>query len=303
MKANPSILTMGVMLAMGGLLAGLIAAPAGAAPAADVLSTREHPVEVRCERFGDDGQHCEPGFTVNVDTWGVLRVRFVASPQGCSDFHVRFFHEKLGGLPGAAIPTSGGDFLAPGASSREVSFSEGGDGAEYRVTVLADGRPGGCNTGRLENWSGTLYVTTSLIFGQTNQGATGENVRTIQYMLRHHGADVDVDGDYGPQTAAAVRAFQQAKGLSGGNLGPLRGDSVGPQTWEALLVTVQRGDQGDAVRAVQSQLAVRGFGVDVDGDFGPQTEQAVRAYQVRNDLAVVDGVVGLATWTELLTGR
>jgi peptidoglycan hydrolase-like protein with peptidoglycan-binding domain len=37
----------------------------------------------------------------------------------------------------------------------------------------------------------------------------------------------------------------------------------------------------------------------VDGDFGPNTEQAVRGFQGNENLAV-DGIVGRQTWTALL---
>jgi peptidoglycan hydrolase-like protein with peptidoglycan-binding domain len=42
--------------------------------------------------------------------------------------------------------------------------------------------------------------------------------------------------------------------------------------------------------------------IAVDGEFGPQTEQAVRTFQDADagDLAV-DGIVGPKTWTKLLT--
>lgn len=122
------------------------------------------------------------------------------------------------------------------------------------------------------------------------QGAGGEKVTTIQYLLRHHGADIEVDGDFGPVTEQAVRGFQQAKGLDADGV-------VGPQTWPALFVTVRRGDQGDAVRAAQSLLASRG--VDVDGDFGSRTEVAVQAFQRANGLAA-DGIVGPPTWAALV---
>ena len=63
-------------------------------------------------------------------------------------------------------------------------------------------------------------------------GATGENVTTIQYLLRHHGAEVEVDGDFGPQTEGAVRDFQRAKNLTVDGV-------VGQRTWQALFVTVK----------------------------------------------------------------
>lgn len=56
---------------------------------------------------------------------------------------------------------------------------------------------------------------------------------------------------------------------------------------------VRRGFVGDFVRWVQARL-----GVKADGDFGPATEAAVRAFQTRRQL-VVDGVVGPGTFAAL----
>jgi len=53
------------------------------------------------------------------------------------------------------------------------------------------------------------------------------------------------------------------------------------------------------VRALQTLLNRHGFGVAVDGDFGPGTEGAVRAFQSTHYL-VVDGVVGSSAWQALL---
>lgn len=58
--------------------------------------------------------------------------------------------------------------------------------------------------------------------------------------------------------------------------------------------TLRAGDRGDAVRALQHALATLGDGLAVDGDFGPDTARAVRAFQSRAGL-VVDGIVGPAT--------
>jgi N-acetyl-anhydromuramyl-L-alanine amidase AmpD len=55
-------------------------------------------------------------------------------------------------------------------------------------------------------------------------------------------------------------------------------------------VLIFRGSQGPQVAELQRQL-----GVTVDGDFGPQTEAAVRAFQRRTPGLKVDGIVGPAT--------
>ncbi|WP_406830269.1 peptidoglycan-binding protein [Pedococcus sp. KACC 23699] len=87
---------------------------------------------------------------------------------------------------------------------------------------------------------------------------------------------------------------------------------VGPQTWGALIVTVQRGSTGYAVRGVQEEFQFRNLsgdpskGLQVDGIFGPKTEEAVRGFQqaIHADVSsvVVDGIVGPMTWQALVSG-
>jgi N-acetyl-anhydromuramyl-L-alanine amidase AmpD len=63
--------------------------------------------------------------------------------------------------------------------------------------------------------------------------------------------------------------------------------------------TVGRGDSGWRVKSVQRRLAYHGFDPGAtDGDFGPQTEEAVKSFQKSRDLDV-DGVVGPMTWKAL----
>jgi hypothetical protein len=58
--------------------------------------------------------------------------------------------------------------------------------------------------------------------------------------------------------------------------------------------------KGEAVVALQAILNARGFDCgDVDGSFGSKTDNAVKAFQKKEEL-VVDGIVGSATWGKLL---
>jgi hypothetical protein len=64
---------------------------------------------------------------------------------------------------------------------------------------------------------------------------------------------------------------------------------------------LKRGDKGPYVREVQFDLINRGYDLGkwgADGDFGKQTEKAVKAFQADNGIAV-DGIVGPATYEAL----
>lgn len=137
------------------------------------------------------------------------------------------------------------------------------------------------------------------------RGAQGHPVRTLQQLLRAHGQSVAVDGAFGPATETAVRAFQQQAHLALDGI-------VGPLTWSALIIQVQRGSTGDAVRGVQEEFRFRDLSGDpsralaLDGIFGAQTEAAVRGFQqaLHTDIpsVSVDGIVGPVTWQALVSG-
>jgi murein L,D-transpeptidase YcbB/YkuD len=127
-------------------------------------------------------------------------------------------------------------------------------------------------------------------------------VRSLQYLLKEHGAKLVVNGHFGPKTKAAVIAFQRSRHLPASSV-------VRARTWKALVVTVKRGSTGPAVRAVQDQINFRnnnsGHTLTVDGVFGRKTEAAVRAFQRAMSAQVpgfvVDGIAGKQTWQALVT--
>jgi hypothetical protein len=63
--------------------------------------------------------------------------------------------------------------------------------------------------------------------GMLTRGAAGRPVRVLQERLNRHGHPLNVDGEFGPATVAAVRHFQANHGIEVDGL-------VGPQTWRAL---------------------------------------------------------------------
>ena len=132
-------------------------------------------------------------------------------------------------------------------------------------------------------------------------GASGEAVRDVQRRLRDagYGVPADEDGHFGDGSVAALRAFQEARGL--------RIDGIcGPQTWGALVEAgYALGDRllyhrspmlrGDDVATLQRRLSALGFDTGrVDGILGPNTARAISEFQ-RNSGITVDGTCGPET--------
>jgi N-acetylmuramoyl-L-alanine amidase len=129
------------------------------------------------------------------------------------------------------------------------------------------------------------------------QGQRSRKVADIQSRLRALGFTIDdMSGRFGPGTAAAVKAFQQQRGL-------LADGIVGPNTWSELVEASWRlGDRllylklpfmrGDDVLVLQARLNALGFDSGrEDGIFGPDSDRAVRAFQKEYGVAG-DGIFG-----------
>ena len=161
--------------------------------------------------------------------------------------------------------------------------------------------------------------------GSIQQGAVGAQVAAVQYYLSYLAQtfyptipNIVPDGIFGAQTRSAVIAFQNTFGLTADGI-------VGPATWAALEkqfetayddnnpgsyfgaypgVVLREGNRGLRVQQMQFYLLYLHYSyssipkINADGIFGPATTAAVRAFQAKFGLTQ-DGVVGLATWTEL----
>lgn len=175
---------------------------------------------------------------------------------------------------------------------------------EYRITMRSwKWRPdGGIDQSPESNER--VFKMPMRVWPLPSRESRSEAVTTVQYLLRHHGADIVVDGEYGPQTVSAVGAFNLANGEGGGAI-PGSHRVLFASTWQKLIVPVQRGSQGDPVSAVQSQLVSRGMDVIVDGDFGPQTEAALKTFQgqVWLTTGAETGIVDVETWSALVNGQ
>jgi putative chitinase len=57
---------------------------------------------------------------------------------------------------------------------------------------------------------------------------------------------------------------------------------------------LKRGDNNESVKQLQTKL-----GLEPIGNYGPKTEEAVKAFQLKNDLTP-DGIVGNGTWNKIM---
>ncbi len=174
-------------------------------------------------------------------------------------------------------------------------------------------------------------ITSSYPGAPLRRGSSGPNVVVVQVSLNRIAQNypaipkiADVDGIYGSRTEASVRAFQEIFDLTPDGI-------VGPATWYAIVrlytaVTslselrsqgqrfyaidweypdpLQAGDSGEKINHLQYMLSVLSSfireipPVEIDGIFGPATEQAVLAAQRFFGLPQT-GAVDDRTWDEI----
>jgi len=158
-------------------------------------------------------------------------------------------------------------------------------------------------------------------------GDEGDDVRVIQYYLNVIGAFYDtvprvpISGVFDQETENAVRAYQQAFGLTvDGIVGRLTWQSI-QEIYRSILDTsqlidggvplfpgrvLQIGFEGEDVTLVQEYLTYLAgvypaiVAPPVDGVFGPETQAAVIAFQELFGLEA-NGTVGVTTWDTLAT--
>lgn len=148
-------------------------------------------------------------------------------------------------------------------------------------------------------------VAVSLSRRSLGIGNEGGDVVALQRFLSRQGLyPFLIDGIYGSETAEAVATFQRIRGLSATGvadestllamdfdfdaapvaIAPTANVSSGNRS--LLSGGLALGDTGTDVIALQQKLLAFGIPLFVDGDYGFETQQAVRTYQRVQDLEV-----------------
>jgi peptidoglycan hydrolase-like protein with peptidoglycan-binding domain len=135
------------------------------------------------------------------------------------------------------------------------------------------------------------------ILGAVIYNEYNPKVEELQKIFRLLGYTLGrTDGKFGASTREVVARFQQEEGLKVTRF-------VDKVTWGRIQEYVQSPlihKLGINVKALQTALRKAGFFYGkVDGSMGPQTREAVKAFQQANNLTA-DGLIGLKTIKALL---
>jgi len=160
-----------------------------------------------------------------------------------------------------------------------------------------------------------IEIKTDSQYKTLTDGSAGAEVKALQEALSELGYyTIAVDSKFGSRTEQAVRSYQEKNGLNA--------SGIADQASQALLYegmplntagikydvktlppipgyTMRPGDRGDAVAAMQAKLITLKFYTgQADGQYGSETESAVRLFQKANRLTA-DGIAGEKTQTAL----
>ncbi len=212
------------------------------------------------------------------------------------------------------------------AAAREWHTGPGGvnsaDGREYEQLVR--GHMGASDIANLKQTTASAATTptgaaptppSGAILGK---GDSGPSVSALQQQLVAAGASIEVDGVFGPLTEAAVRDFQQKKGLTpDGTVGPQTsaalqglqtnfraavglGSTTGSTTSAAF--DVRAGSRGPQVTELKTALKKAGFyDGAINDQMGSDGLAALKTAKEKLKLGGDPGVAGATTMKALLS--
>ena len=151
-------------------------------------------------------------------------------------------------------------------------------------------------------------ATSAPAYKTLKKNATGSSVLKMQKQLEALGyLDIVPNGKYASTTAAAVKLFQSANGLSKSGVADSATQAAlysdGAKKSGMLSASIKPGDKGTGVQRLQMRLRSKGYYAGkVNGKYDAATKTAVMAYQIAARLTK-DGKAGPATLASLYSAK
>lgn len=153
--------------------------------------------------------------------------------------------------------------------------------------------------------AGDYGYTRAVMSSINTEDWTGNSASQITSIVLNNaapGAIVGMHAGAGLNTGAALQGIidgLKARGYSLVTVDALyKLQSTAVTSGTSYPGMLRAGSSGTAVRQLQQALVNKGYGISVDGAFGPATKSAVMSFQ-RSQGIEVDGVVGSVTWGRL----
>lgn len=164
-----------------------------------------------------------------------------------------------------------------------------------------------CPAPLVEDESRWIDFKNRLISNSTQQVIQEENKNTnigiitkIQATLNtRYNLNIATDNIFGKETKKALVIGLQTELNNQYQKGLVVDGIFGSKTKNAC-VSVRKGAKGNITYILQAILYCKGYKIAVDGDFGVNTENAVKDYQQSNGLTV-DGIAGKNTFAKLFS--
>ena len=253
----------------------------------------------------DSGVPSYPGFLLRVGSQGkwvrtwqaALGVRADGYFGAATARATRQWQERNGLNPDGVVGLESWQTMFPGAGVEQPATPPDKNGSSD------SGGDGNGSDGNVPSYPGTPLRV----------GSQGMDVIVWQRAL-----GIAPDGDFGPATLVATKAWQYQQGLTAdgtvdaeswgrmfAGAGTRQPSATDVDSREETVVAptpvypgqpLRRGSRGADVVTWQ-----RAVGVTADGSFGPQTERATRNWQRDNGLAV-NGIVDADDWREMFSG-
>jgi peptidoglycan hydrolase-like protein with peptidoglycan-binding domain len=204
-----------------------------------------------------------------------------------------------GGTTTTVLASKSPDDHIKAITSAENDFSQTLNGVDAKTPVTTAAAEVQAAAFEVEQAYVSLFVDAGCLSSDAQAAQTLNTYTTdLQKDLTTLGVYTGpVDGLYGPATIAAVKSLQKSAGL------PQTG-IVDPATESAInqQLAAKSKQQSLNIAALQGVLTAGGFYTGpIDGNWTPEVESAVKAYQTANSLPPT-GSIDVATLTVLLTG-